>query len=293
MLNDYIKYYDGKLEVLTSNENIGSAGGYALGLHAAIEASHEYLWLLDDDNLPQKNSLSSLLDAYLIYSGKMRKEELVLQSLRESLPEMLEILTNNRPQALPRPSSFIGFHVFNLLDFLFSKLFMNIQKDNLNLSHRQKFIRLHFAPYGGLFFHRDAIKMIGLPNPLFFLYADDFAYTLNFTIQGGSLFLVTDSRIMDLEPVWNSVGERTSNLYRRLKVLSSSKTYYEVRNRIYLDRMLFPGHPIMYFINKWLYIIILGVFSLFYFCGARFKLIMRAINDGENGHLGRREFGSD
>jgi len=292
LLTDLIKYYDGKLKAVTANENIGSAGGYSLGISTAIKEAYDYLWLLDDDNLPQKNSLSSLLEAYSIHAHEIKKEELVLQSFRESLPEMLDLVDKKNLNTLPRPASFIGFHIRNLWDSG-SKLFIKFQKGHPVSNYRHKFIRLHTAPYGGLFFHKNAIKKMGLPNALFFLYADDFAYTLNFTLKGGTLLLVPGSRIIDLEPVWNATGKKTSNLYRRLKVLPASKTYYEVRNRIYVGRILFPGHPVMYFINKWLYIILLGAFSLYYSCWERFKLILNAINDGENGRLGKREFGSD
>jgi hypothetical protein len=239
LLTDLIKHHDGRLEILTSIENLGSAGGYALGLSKAIKEPYDYFWLLDDDNLPLKDSLSALLDAYSMHEGIM-KEELVLQSFRESLPEMLEIVNKKRPHSLPRPASFIGFHICNLWDDFFSKLFMRKQKDHPVLNHKQIFLRLHSAPYGGLFFHKDAIKILGIPNPLFFLYADDFAYTLNFTLKGGSLLLVPDSRITDLEPVWNTTGGKTSNIHRRLNVLSTEKTYYEVRNRIYLVEQCFP-----------------------------------------------------
>lgn len=290
LLTDLIKLNEGRLEILISNENIGSAGGYALGLSKAIKEPYDYFWLLDDDNLPLKDSLSALLDAYSIHEGKIRKEELVLQSFRESLPEMLEIVNKKRPHSLPRAASFIGFHVCNLWDDFCSKLFMRKQKDHLVLNHKQKLVRLHSAPYGGLFFHKNAIKILGIPNPLFFLYADDFAYTLNFTLKGGSLLLVPDSRIMDLEPVWNATGGKTSNIHRRLNVLSSEKTYYEVRNRIYLGRTMFPGHRLMYFLNKWVYLTLLGLLALYYRRGKRLKLILRAVSDGEQGRLGKRNF---
>jgi len=207
ILSDLKEVHNGRLEIVKSEENIGSAGGYALGLSAAIENSYDYLWLLDDDNLPQKDSLASLLEAYSIHAREIRKEELVLQSFRKSLPEMLELVDNTHLHTLPRPASFIGFHVWDLWNSFCSKLFMHIQEDRPVSNHRHKFIRLHSAPYGGLFFHKKAIKKMGFPNSLLFLYADDFAYTLNFTAHGGTLLLVTDSRIIDLEPVWNAAGE--------------------------------------------------------------------------------------
>lgn len=293
LLTDLKLIYHERLQILSSDENLGSAGGYHFGLSIAIKQPYEYFWLLDDDNLPQEGALSALLAAFFFYQRNIKKKDLTLQSFRESLPEMIDIAENKIQPSLPLPGSFIGFHISNIWKNFYLRSSIKNHKSPSGLSNEGEIIRLYWAPYGGLFFHKDAIETLGLPDPLFFLYADDFAYTLNFTTHGGTLLLVTDSLITDLEPVWNATGKKTSNLYRRLKVLPASKTYYEVRNRIYVGRMLFPGHPVMYFINKWLYIILLGAFSLYYSCWERFKLILIAINDGENGRLGKREFGSD
>lgn len=290
MLVDLKKTHPGHLEILPSDENLGSSGGYALGLSTAINKSYEYFWLLDDDNLPKEGALPALLSAFSLHQQSVKRDKLVLQSFRESLPEMMEIFHNKCQPSLPRAASFIGFHIFNLWETFYSILSTKNPKASTVLNNEKDAICLHSAPYGGLFFHRDAIKTLGIPDPLFFLYADDLAYTLNFTLKGGSLLLVPDSRIIDIEPVWNATGDKTSNIYRRLKVLSSKKTYYEVRNRVYVGRMMFPGHPLMYWLNKWVYITLLALLASYYSCGDRFKLILRAARDGEQGRLGKRNF---
>ncbi|NLD36001.1 MAG: glycosyltransferase [Desulfatiglans sp.] len=290
MLNNFSKTYPDCIEILTSYENIGSAGGYALGLRAAFKTSYDFFWLLDDDNLPQKNALMGLINAFSFHTEKIKKDGFLLLSFRKSLPEMMYYIHSKSQIIYPRPASFIGFHIFNIWkDFL---LFIQTKKkpDTAFTDHHKNNISLNFAPYGGLFFHRDAVKILGLPNPLFFLYSDDLAYTLNFTLKGGSLFLVPDSCINDIEPPWNATTSKTFNISRRLKVMTAEKTYYEVRNRVYLGRTMFPGHPLIYLLNKWLYITILGNFALYYRSWKRFKLILRAVTDGEKGRLGKRIF---
>ena len=54
-------------------------------------------------------------------------------------------------------------------------------------------------PYGGLFFHRSIIDIIGLPDTNYFLYGDDFDFSYRITKKGGKIFLVTQSVIEDLE----------------------------------------------------------------------------------------------
>jgi len=293
MLADLKNIYIDRLEIVKSDENLGSAGGYALGLSTAIKNTYEYFWLLDDDNLPQKGAMAALLDAFSFHQQSIKKRELVLLSHRESLPEIKDIAQKRYERSLPLTASFIGFHIFNLCQAFCSMLSLNNPKAPTGLNNGKEMIRLSWAPYGGLFFHKDAIKTLGFPDPLFFLYADDFAYTLNFTLKGGNLLLVPNSRIMDIEPAWNATGGKTSNIHRRLNVLSSEKTYYEVRNRIYIGRTMFPGHRLMYFLNKWVYLTLLGLLALYYRRGKRLKLILRAVSDGEQGRLGKRNFDNE
>ncbi len=290
MLNDFSKIYQDRIEILMSDENIGSAGGYELGLRAAFKTKYDFFWLLDDDNLPQKNALMGLLNAFSFHTKKIKKDGLLLLSFRKSLPEMMYYFNSKSQLIYPRPASFIGFHISNVWKDLL--LFMQTKKRSGTVftDHRKNNISLNFAPYGGLFFHRDAVKILGLPNPLFFLYSDDLAYTLNFTLKGGSLFLVPDSCINDIEPPWNATTSKAFNISRRLKVMTAEKAYYEVRNRVYLGRTMFPGNLLIYSLNKWLYLIILGNFALYYRCWKRFKLILLAIIDGEKGRLGKRSF---
>ena len=49
-----------RLKVIYLDENTGSAGGYKLGLEEAYKCNEcEFIWLLDDDNKPQKDSLKT------------------------------------------------------------------------------------------------------------------------------------------------------------------------------------------------------------------------------------------
>ncbi|MRS01980.1 glycosyltransferase [bacterium] len=282
---------DGRLEIVKSEENIGSAGGYELGLRTALKKPYDYFWLLDDDNLPQQGALTELLATFSSCLQTITQDKLVLQSFRLSLPEITQIVRQGCQSSLPRPASFIGFHMNNLWETFCSIWSRKGSKVCTALNNEKAYIRVNWAPYGGLFFHRDAIRTLGFPNPLFFLYADDLAYTLNFTSKGGNILLVPSSRVIDLEPVWNATGgEDSSNVYRRLNILSPTRTYYEVRNRVYLGRTMFPGHSLTYFLNKWVYLLLLGLLAIYYRRGDRFKLILRAAHDGECGQLGKQIF---
>lgn len=53
-----------------TGENLGGAGGFNFGLRWAIEQGYDYLWLMDDDTLPQDNALEELLNADSLLNGR-------------------------------------------------------------------------------------------------------------------------------------------------------------------------------------------------------------------------------
>ena len=288
LLKELEKRYKSLLEIIHSDENIGSSGGYALGLQTALNSHFDFFWLLDDDNLPNYRSLIPLLNSFVFYNKTIEKRNLMLQSLRVSLPSMKNIVQNGMKPHLPKNGSFIGFHILNLKDDLNKYLNKYLRKKTPKMFiNYKKPIKLHWSTYGGLFMHRNVVDKIGLPNPDFFIDMDDLAYTLKFSLNGGNIFLVPESRLTDLDPLSNVTDINKPNIYRQLNLLSDKRCYYRTRNRIYLGKLFFPGNPITYFINKWLYLFLLFSFTVTLFTYKRFNLIIKAIRDGEQARLGK------
>lgn len=57
ILNKYKKF----VTAITTKRNLGGAGGYNLGIQSAYIAGYKYIWLMDDDTIVQKDTLSVLL----------------------------------------------------------------------------------------------------------------------------------------------------------------------------------------------------------------------------------------
>ncbi len=60
----------------------------------------------------------------------------------------------------------------------------------------------------GLFFHKDLIEKIGLPDESYFLYVDDFDFTYRITKAGGEIWMVTNSHLHDLESSFYLPGKK-------------------------------------------------------------------------------------
>lgn len=52
-----------RLQYLNTGSNLGGAGGFAYGVRKAATAGYDYLWLMDDDTLPQPGALQAFLQA--------------------------------------------------------------------------------------------------------------------------------------------------------------------------------------------------------------------------------------
>lgn len=57
-----IQYYN-------TETNIGGAGGFNLGMRHAAELGYEWIWIMDDDTLPDPNALEILLEADRVLNG--------------------------------------------------------------------------------------------------------------------------------------------------------------------------------------------------------------------------------
>lgn len=278
---------DKRIDVISLPENRGSAGAYKVGIdHAMHLEDCTHLWLLDDDNVPMQGALSALLDQYGKMSKSIPPERLALASFRPAygIPEY-------------RKNSFVGFHILDLPRRI-SKLLLVLAAKQIRHRPHAKPIEIDCSPYGGLFFSKELINAVGYPNEALVLYADDTEFTIRFVQNGGRLFLVPSSIVRDAIPIGTQdseteSGRRGSTMLDAIKTLEEYRVYYGYRNSVYVSNMYKEGlGAIIYMLNKVVYLVALGVLTLFYGRWERFRLILRAIKDGESGKLGHvREFG--
>lgn len=54
---------DGVIRYVNTGENLGGAGGFSFGMNKALQDGCDYVWVMDDDCLPDSCALAALLDA--------------------------------------------------------------------------------------------------------------------------------------------------------------------------------------------------------------------------------------
>ena len=154
MLKRMAYKYEGRetvlLDYLSTGHNIGGAGGYAYGIRQAIQAGYKYVWLMDDDCMPEPDALEELL----LFDRTHRGE--------------------------------YGFVCSKVLwkDGRLHR--MNVPRETVfkNLRNwKGSEIRVEMASFVSLFIPADVIRTVGLPIRQFFIWTDDWEYTRRISMK--------------------------------------------------------------------------------------------------------------
>lgn len=269
-------------------ENKGTAIAFKTGIEQALSTDCDLLWLLDDDTCPEPAALDQLKTFWGTIAGTMEKRT-ALCSYRKDRPNFVDAISNNDPdKILPPTNNFAGFHI--------KKLFTKIgeRMDSSKKMQREGAVpdsgRISAAPYGGLFFHRDLIQKIGLPDELYVLYADDFDYTYRITKCGGEIWLVTSSVLHDLESSFYLPVKKTALYHSALDSSKDASAYYALRNTIHFSKKYLVKNKASYLLNRIIFSIIITVIGILRGKIRRLKVIRSAMRDGEKGKLGFNQY---
>ena len=288
-LKTYHERNKDKVDVLYLSENLGSAGGFKRGLEMAYDDPEcKFIWLLDDDNMPCPGSLETLKKFWKKFDLENKKEKLALLSFREDRYDrknLIEALTFKKPElVLPRKNSFGGFHIFEFPKYIKKIVFkkLDIQEKDFKMPG---FGPVAVTPYGGLFFNKSLLDIIGYPKEEFYVYSDDYEWTYRITRNGGKIILLTESYITDIDDSWHTTQKDTW-----LSVFTPSnafRIYYTIRNGIYFGNY-FLDNKFIYYLNMLLFLFFVLLHNLTFLRDITgFKFILMAIEDANKCKLGR------
>jgi GT2 family glycosyltransferase len=126
--------------------NLGGAGGFEYGVEKAVSWGYEYIWLMDDDTLPEKNSLKKLFEVDKELNGNWG---------------FLSSLAYWTDGSICR---------------------MNIQKKTIFRHVGMKEYSRNFSPivmcsFVSLLVKASVVKEVGLPIGEYFIWTDDYEFT--------------------------------------------------------------------------------------------------------------------
>ncbi|CAJ1226833.1 glycosyl transferase [Levilactobacillus zymae] len=200
---DYLMQIEAKNEkVIVKNlrKNIGGAGGFNTGLKMFLENSNSnYVWLMDDDTVPNMNALTKL--------------EVGLSAVPEK----------NR-----------GFAVGQTYWTDGSLAVMNKPLISSKKADKKSVRYVDEASFVAILIYRNAVLTVGLPIRDFFIWGDDVEYTRRLISNGYLGVQVLDAKIIHKMAANNS----TNIVHENNNVGRISRYYYDFRNRVYLSREL-------------------------------------------------------
>lgn len=238
---------DKVIAIDNSKKKKGVAQAFSEGIQAAIgNTDCELIWLLDDDNIPRDDALGRLVYHY----QETLNPKIAFTCLRRDtkLGSMTYNYINNE-------NAVLGFHLFKYFQTKqeasrdWGKLtdyYVGLTKIN----EAANCWRVACAMYGGLLFHRDIIKMIGLPDERFTLYAGDYEWTNRIEQhekEGAGIYVVTNAVIDEPASGQMTEGriyEATKGHVMFQKKLATNKFMFWINFRIYYLYLLLKKNKI-------------------------------------------------
>ena len=135
-----------RIHYFNTDKNIGGAGGFNYGLKKAYEMGYDRFWLMDDDCVPTKNALSSLVAADDVTNGEF------------GFLSSLVLFTDGSPCMMNR-----------------QKIDKDWRSDMQLLQHSM--LRTYFATFVSFYLTRKTIQSVGYPIREFFIWSDDIEYS--------------------------------------------------------------------------------------------------------------------
>ncbi len=141
-------------------ENLGGAGGFYAGQKRAYDAGYEWIWMMDDDGIADKEQLKYLYDT----------------SVKENL-------------------KFSNALVCNIEDN--DKLAFGLKRNGINIDLRsvaqEEMLIDGISPFNGTFIHNSVIETIGFVKKEMFIWGDEVEYSLRARKYGFMMYTITSA----------------------------------------------------------------------------------------------------
>ncbi len=275
-IREGVAHYSDRVRVLRQEKNLGSAGGFAVGIAAARKEDCDFVYLSDDDMLPEKD----FVDKYLAAKDLFADKKVVICGNRVDVPGNANVFYE------PVSSVATTGTFFNVFGFAKFKNFFHLAFGSHVGEGKGVFVpvvpgRGGFV-YGGAFIPIEAVRSAPLPDASLFLYGDDIEYAWGIEALGYNAYVSARPIINDIDLTF---GQESHIFGLFKKDLHPFKVYYRMRNMVLLSVRHSKQKKLVLFLSvvSWfLGLLLLGLLrfgpSKHYFSRAR--LIIEAVRAG-------------
>lgn len=145
----------GLLRARSNGTNLGGAGGFHNGMRWAVEEGYEYLWLMDDDCLPEPDALEKLQEADRLLDGDY------------GWLSSVALWTDGTECRMNRQKLKKSFSEYSPL-------------------LKYGIVQAEQATFVSLFLRAETVGKFGLPIKEYFIWGDDIEYTRRIAVRGKS-----------------------------------------------------------------------------------------------------------
>lgn len=183
--------------LVIKQDNLGSSGGQYTGWKTAYELGYEWLWVMDDDVLPELDCLEKIWN--------YKSDNIIVAPLRYTPFGLPFVESDTKLVDLTNPFKSIWKRML-ISDDLKNE---EIQCDGIT--------------FEGPLLHYSTIQKIGLPQMNFFIYGDDTEYSIRALKNNIKSYIITSARL----------NRRLE--YSDLNLEFNWKHFYIIRNLIAID----------------------------------------------------------
>jgi len=211
LLQKHQNQWGGNFSYYTEKNNTGGAGGFYRGALLATEQQIDWVWMSDDDAVPEIGSIQAISDAAADPNNVYGSVALSKGSASGELCWPLPIINDGKTcqQTKSRYAELSELEDVSIITFL------------------------------GMAISKEKLAVIGLPNSDYFISGDDVEMNIRCVTNGGKLIAVKNSRLTH-----PAIPRYTIKVFgKKFSCLKMPpwRRYYDVRNRIWNARLA-HGH---------------------------------------------------
>ena len=218
------------VKLINSRKNVGGAGGFSAGIKLAAEKlSCDWIWLMDDDTIPEPEALEALISA----SQVLKESGEAVGFLASSVYG-----TGGSPMNVPKLDDVPAANGYQFWHKYLEK----------------GLVRVKEATFASVLFSADAVKKVGYPNSDYFIWGDDSEYTRRIVEEYGGGYLCGSSKVLHKRFNENKITILNENDENRIR------TYrYYYRNAL-LNAAKYDGK--LWTAVRWVYYLFLSLYLL-------------------------------
>lgn len=159
-----------RIRYIRLDKNEGGSGGFYEGIKRSYQDC-DYIWLMDDDTIPEKGALAGLVNSAI---------ELETQGIQMGFLASTVFGMDHEPMNVPE---------------LDNRITKNGYSD-WYCELGQNMVKIRCATFVSLLIPTSAVKKVGLPVRWYFLWGDDYEYTQRLTTYYGPAYLTGKSKVV-------------------------------------------------------------------------------------------------